>query len=118
MHSLTSGYAVCGSFCTISDSLKQIPVLKEKGFNIIPILSNTAFTTDNRFNKAEDLLKEIDRLRLILSSDANILAVIKEELLEIKGKYGDERRTSIDMTAIEINASYPFSCFSLFLTIK
>ena len=62
MHSLTAGYAVCGSFCTISDSLKQIPVLKEKGFNIIPILSNTVFTTDNRFNKAEDLLKEIEDL--------------------------------------------------------
>ena len=52
-------------------------------------------------NELADLLKEIDRLRLILSSDANILAVIKEELLEIKGKYGDERRTSIDMTAID-----------------
>lgn len=52
-------------------------------------------------NELADLLKEIDRLRLILSSEANILAVIKEELLEIKGKYGDERRTSIDMTAID-----------------
>ena len=52
-------------------------------------------------NELAELLKEIDRLRLILSSDANILAVIKEELLEIKGKYGDERRTSIDMTAID-----------------
>ena len=52
-------------------------------------------------NELADLLKEIDRLRLILSSDANILAVIKEELLEIKGKYGDERRTTIDMTAID-----------------
>ena len=52
-------------------------------------------------NELADLLKEIDRLRLILSSDTNILAVIKEELLEIKGKYGDERRTSIDMTAID-----------------
>ena len=52
-------------------------------------------------NELAELLKEIDRLRLILSSEANILAVIKEELLEIKGKYGDERRTSIDMTAID-----------------
>ena len=52
-------------------------------------------------NELAELIKEIDRLRLILSSDANILAVIKEELLEIKGKYGDERRTSIDMTAID-----------------
>lgn len=62
MHNLTVGYAVCGSFCTISDSIKQIPVLKEMGFNIIPIFSNTVFTTDNRFNKAEELSKKIEDL--------------------------------------------------------
>ena len=52
-------------------------------------------------NELADLIKFIDELRLILSSDANILAVIKKELLEIKDKYADERRTNIDMTAIE-----------------
>ena len=52
-------------------------------------------------NELADLLKLIDELRLILSSDANILAVIKKELLEIKDKYADERRTNIDMTAID-----------------
>ena len=52
-------------------------------------------------NELADLLKTIDELRLILSSDENILAVIKKELLEIKDKYADERRTNIDMTAIE-----------------
>ena len=52
-------------------------------------------------NELSDLLKLIDELRLILSSDARVLEVIKKELLEIKEKYGDERRTNIDMTAIE-----------------
>ena len=52
-------------------------------------------------NELADLIKLIDELRLILSSDANILAVIKKELLEIKDKYADERRTNIDMTAIK-----------------
>ena len=52
-------------------------------------------------NELQELLKTIDELRMILSSDENILAVIKKELLEIKEKYGDERRTNIDMTAIE-----------------
>ena len=47
------------------------------------------------------MLKLIDELRAILASDAKILEVIKNELLEIKQKYGDERRTNIDMTAIE-----------------
>ena len=52
-------------------------------------------------NELKELFKLIDELRLILSSDQNILAVIKKELLEIKEKYGDERKTKIDMTAIE-----------------
>lgn len=52
-------------------------------------------------NELNELLKTIEKLKEILSSDENILRVIKEELLEIKDKYADERRTNIDMTAIE-----------------
>lgn len=43
-----------------------------------------------------ELQKLIAELTKILSSEANILQVIKEELLEIKDKYGDERRTRIE----------------------
>ena len=49
----------------------------------------------------KDLRKLIEELKEILSSDGNVLAVIRKELLEIKSKYGDERKTSIDMTAID-----------------
>ena len=52
-------------------------------------------------NELNDLLKTIAELKSILASDSKILEVIKNELLEIKNKYGDERRTTIDMTAIE-----------------
>ena len=52
-------------------------------------------------NELNDLLKLIEELRAILASDAKVLEVIKNELLEIRDKYGDERRTNIDMTAIE-----------------
>ena len=48
-----------------------------------------------------ELLKLIDELRSILSSEEKVLSIIKNELLEIKEKYGDKRRTDIDMTAIE-----------------
>ncbi len=47
------------------------------------------------------LLLKIEELKLILSSEQRILEVIKEELIEIRDKYGDERKTNIDMTAIE-----------------
>ena len=52
-------------------------------------------------NELNDLLKLIEELRGILASDSKVLEVIKNELLEIKEKYGDERRTNIDITAIE-----------------
>ena len=47
------------------------------------------------------LLKEIEELKSILASEQKVLEIIKKELLEIKNKYGDERRTHIDMTAID-----------------
>ncbi len=52
-------------------------------------------------NELKELEETIAYLRDILSSDEKVLGVIKEELLEIKERYGDERRTHIDMTAIE-----------------
>lgn len=48
-----------------------------------------------------ELHKLIAELKSILESEAKVLQIIKEELTEIKNKYGDERKTSIDMTAID-----------------
>ena len=47
------------------------------------------------------LLKQIAELKSILASEEKVLSIIKQELLEIKAKYGDERKASIDMTAID-----------------
>ena len=43
----------------------------------------------------------IDELKSILASEQKVLEIIKKEMLEIKNKYTDDRRTTIDMTAIE-----------------
>jgi len=43
----------------------------------------------------QDLIKDISRFKAILESQAMILQIIKDELKEIRGKYGDERRTEI-----------------------
>ena len=48
-----------------------------------------------------ELLKEIVELKSILASEQKVLDIIKKELLEIKNKYSDDRRTTIDMTAID-----------------
>lgn len=52
-------------------------------------------------NELADLLILIKELTEILSSSEKIMNIIKEEMLEIKNKYSDERRTNIDMTSIE-----------------
>ncbi len=48
-----------------------------------------------------ELTKLVRELEEILASDEKILEVIKKEMLEIKEKYADERRTHIDMSAID-----------------
>ncbi|MDI6890881.1 MAG: DNA gyrase subunit A [Thermodesulfovibrionales bacterium] len=49
-----------------------------------------------------DTLKDIERLKTILGSDALVSNIIREELLEIKKKYADERRTEITLETKEI----------------
>ncbi len=61
----------------------------------------TGLERDKIEEELNELLKLIEELRGILASEEKVLNIIKEELLEIKDKYGDKRRTDIDMTAIE-----------------
>ncbi len=48
-----------------------------------------------------ELIKIIENLKSILASDEKILNIVKDELIEIKNKFGDERRTEIDNSSIE-----------------
>ena len=54
----------------------------------------------DEYNELENKIAGFEE---ILSSDANILAVVKQELQEIKQKYGDERHTEIANVADEID---------------
>ena len=61
----------------------------------------TGLERDKIEAELNDLLIEIEELKSILASNQKVLDIIKKELLDIKNKYGDERRTHIDMTAID-----------------
>ena len=61
----------------------------------------TGLEKDKIENELKDLLARIEELKSILASEQKVLDIIKSELIEIKDKYSDERRTNIDMTAIE-----------------
>ncbi len=49
-----------------------------------------------------ELKKQTDDLEAILASRERILDIIKSELLELKQKYGDDRRTAVEAQAYEM----------------
>lgn len=51
---------MCGSFCTFSKVVPEIKNLKESGFDILPIMSEMAYTTDTRFGSASSFIQEIE----------------------------------------------------------
>ena len=61
----------------------------------------TGLERDKIESELNALLEEIAELKSILASNEKVMNIIKEEMLDIKRKFGDERRTSIDMTAID-----------------
>lgn len=52
--------------------------------------------------EGEELAKKIEELTSILQNEKKLMNVIKKELIEIKKKYGDERRTKIEKEIEEI----------------
>ena len=63
----------------------------------------TALEADKVRQEHTDTLERIKELREILGDEAKVMGLIKEELLEIKGRYGDERRTEITHSEDEID---------------
>ncbi len=55
----------------------------------------TALEADKVRAEHADLIERIGELRAILGDEARVLGLVKDELAEITGSYGDERRTEI-----------------------
>lgn len=56
------GYAFTGSFCTLSASLKELGRLVDAGYDVQPIMSETAHSTDTRFFKSSEFIQEVEKL--------------------------------------------------------
>jgi len=54
-------------------------------------------------NEYDEIMKLIEELKAILASEEKRMQIIKEELLEMKGRYADERRTTIEYNAEDFN---------------
>jgi DNA gyrase subunit A len=63
----------------------------------------TGLEIDKIKSEYEELMKLIDYLNTILNSEELRYQIIKDELLEIKKKFGDERKTDIDYSDSEMD---------------
>ena len=58
--SVKLGFAFTGSFCTMRIATDTLRTVKEKGYDIFPIMSETVYSTDTRFGKCKDFIDEIE----------------------------------------------------------
>ncbi len=54
------GYAFCGSFCTFTKSLEELKKLVKSNMDVVPIMSENAFSTDTRFWKAKEFADSVE----------------------------------------------------------
>lgn len=60
MEKITLGYAMTGSFCTFEKSIVQMKRLIESGFDVLPIMSENAYSISTRFGKARDIVTRVE----------------------------------------------------------
>lgn len=56
------GYCFTGSFCTFARSYRMLEILSERGYDIVPIMSENAFYTDTRFQRAEEFSRKVEAI--------------------------------------------------------
>ncbi len=62
MTKATIGFAMCGSFCTFSKAFEQMRALTELGYDVLPIMSENARSTDTRFGTAAQMVKQAESI--------------------------------------------------------
>jgi dipicolinate synthase subunit B len=50
---------MCGSYCTFDTVLDEIREIAEKGYHLLPIMSENASSTDTRFGRAKDFVWQL-----------------------------------------------------------
>ncbi len=56
------GFAICGSFCTHARALALMRHMRDMGYELQPILSPIAATTDTRFGTADAFVREVETI--------------------------------------------------------
>ena len=82
----------------------ELDELQSKAIVDMRLAQLTGLRQEDLHNEYNDLLEKIKYYNQILSDEDLCRKVIKDELIEIKDQYGDERRTEIKPRAEEFNA--------------
>ena len=85
MKDITIGFAMCGSFCTFAKAKETLKELVALGYDVLPIMSENAFSTDTRFGKAADINAEIERItgKRIINTIADAEPIGPKEMCDI-----------------------------------
>ncbi len=78
----------------------------------------TGLELDKLHAEFDELMKQIEFYNSILTDDAVCRDVMKQELIEIRDKFGDERRTKISKESPDLNAEDFFSDDDVIITIS
>ena len=81
----------------------QLSEIQAKAILDLRLQKLTGLERDKIKQDYADLMKLIEHLKEILSNKSLQMQIIKDELIEIKNKYGDERRTDIVYASEEFN---------------
>ncbi len=77
----------------------QLSELQSKAILEMRLQRLTGLERDKIRAEYDELLKQIEYFRTVLGDESLRMKIIKDELIEIKNKYGDEPRTTIEYTA-------------------
>ena len=78
----------------------------------------TGLMQDKLHEEYKNLMDQIDYFHKILSDEAVCMQVVKDELIEIRDKYGDERKTQIIYSSEEFNAEDFYADDEMIITIS
>lgn len=85
IENLNIGVGITGSYCTFNAMLELLSKLKERGANIIPIMSYNAYGNDTRFGTSNDYIRKVEEIcnHKVLNSIVEVEPIGPKKLLDI-----------------------------------
>ena len=79
------GFVMTGSFCAFRKTIEELKKIVKLGANVVPIMSESSYTLDTKFGKAQDFIDEIEEItgEKILHTIQEVESIGPKDLLDI-----------------------------------